>query len=1053
MPETATAAPPGAETTVDPLQVGADRRRVNDRMDNRTRVRAAKAGLAEPHHVDPRHTEHKGSRQRPHRRGAYPRPGISDEDSITVSRAPLVHEVTTGESVKFNRRPHESPFLRLPFEDRRRPEKGQEVTISGEIVHKHVDFLNTYIARLNGLTKIDAPPGTGAANMLEHLMAQPGFFADKALLDKLSIAPTPNNREVVEPAKIREFLSNGEAWAETELAMERFALMSEMGLGIETTINHKLYNRQSDDRLVNRATISEEDLKTLRGLIKTGISNSASTIGAIGYMIGGRGKTEYDFQFKKAVLAEMRNNASREDKALLFAFTGVDINRLDANGNPLHGGTTNVQNVERSITNVNDARRDLYTTLGLSEPPTNRWATKRRDVYRGRDIRTLQEFIYLEAQGRLNQGGNRPEGSQFAADRLVAREYGLLYDAAPTANESDRLHLMDQAIQRVRTRYAQDRVEREEAQREESRQEASLSAIKEKRKQMESGEFRKHRKEEQERRRDKAKEARDAAEVRRTELLEGEGSVGKTDAKVRSVETALSDLGVDVTGDISTAIETRIGILRNDIQDALTVAPVAGGDSLEDLVNQRSGAIEAAQNAIRDRWENAVRAAAAGAARGATINIPYPDADINAQEARINKAYEARIAPLELQYNNLRQQLADLTTRRSEYQQAVNEDFSATLTLAYAGGERDKLQNALDSHGRLLGSVVTLPGLAAANLTEDNINNLPAQVLVDALRTAPGGAVGADDAERLRWVYQAKAQERQRRAPLPGYQQNSITRLNTLPAPYAFSRDDILIRRPGDIIQVLRDRYEAGGLPTDPNLPISPANPALGPLAVADALTRAQADVRAARLGISRQLRELEETQLTAEAEHQRLIEADASAQIRNLENVEGLKAQAEVIEGVMAGQGETLSAARMLADVPRTGPGSMDDRLATLAEAAIINNADVRLTQAERDSGLPEGARRIYGFLFPGWEDAPNRQELFEAFRVALPPDRMAEMLNDDLGLGAAPGAPIADIFTRFYDSVTGAVGAPAPRPNQADMLLLARDMINYVRAVGGAI
>jgi hypothetical protein len=1051
------------ETTArNPLDAAAVRDRATGRSGRPiTPSEARSAGLDAPRNpLDKRTVQRRNSRQVPVRYASPALPEITDDESVIVSRSSLVHGVSTGESVKHDRQTRESPtrLLGLPVEDRRRLELGEDILIPAEVVREHVDFLTGYVQRWNSLASQDAPGGPGNGNMLDHVLQNPAFYADKVLLDRLSVIKSGNVRGVVDASDIRQFLTVSDSWGETELAMERFTLMAEMGLGMETTINHKIYNRQSDDSLHHRQTIRDEDLDMLRSMTKTGISNSLTAIGAIGYFLGGRGKTEYDFRYRAEIVKALQKppaagGMSVEDRAVLFAFTGVELENFNATGNvaePLNGSTTHAQDVEVAVTQAYNARKNLFVTLGLGETPTSGWFTKFRDLDRTRDIRTLHEFIYADAQGyERGQGGRRPEGTQFVADVRVMREYSRLLREAPppppltstTALELQRLQFMGEALTIVRNRFAQDRVEVEMRQKEEKRDEESLQALDEKRTAMDSGEFRSSRIEAQRKRGESAKTAREAAEARRTKMFDEEGSIGKADTKAQALASKLNRLGVDTTGDIQAAFLARQGQIQLDINTQVGV--------LNGLLNNQRIEQQAALGAARLNYNAMVAGLPAG-----VRNIPPFDGAIGEKDA-VAERWKPMIEPVQAEIARFNQEIITLRERNEEYRSAVDDQFGAVLSLAYADRERDKLANALDARTRLTAAVVTLPGAAAAvALLPGDITDRSAQVLVDALRTAVP-PVGADDAERLRWVLQAKAQVQLDNAPLPTYQQNAVDRLGTLPPPNNFSRDVLTIRDPNEVITVLSELYEAGGLPTDPNLPIGLGNPALPALAPNVALDRARAEVLAARLGVSRQLRELTDSRLGAEIDNYTATERNAQEQSTNLENLEIPKAQVDVAGAVLrrVADGSLLSDARSIADIPRAGPNTPEDRLVNdLGNVGVINAADTRITQAERDSGLQQGVLEWYAFLYPGYQDATNRQELFEGFRQDLPPQRLADIIYTELGMtGIARTNPnfVRLVLTRFRNRSRVA----GTRPTQAEMIRVVRASTANIRSAGAAV
>src|SRR6185437_3771513 len=211
------------ERTKDPLANPQNKRAVIGAEPTPQHVRRASVrGHSLPYHEDSRAGLDRGTKQYQQRRAAAVEPIDSDADAITVQRAPLVHEVVTGESVKHNKRVKEGAFPGL--EDRRQLETGLEVTIPGEVTHKFITFLTTYAGRWNYLATIDAPAGQ-PGTMYDYLLAQPEMEADKALLEKISVRITDNAREIASPDEIKEFLQSGNAWAETVMAMERFELV------------------------------------------------------------------------------------------------------------------------------------------------------------------------------------------------------------------------------------------------------------------------------------------------------------------------------------------------------------------------------------------------------------------------------------------------------------------------------------------------------------------------------------------------------------------------------------------------------------------------------------------------------------------------------------------------------------------------------------------------------------------------------------------------------------------------------------------------------------
>jgi hypothetical protein len=816
---------------------------------------------------DPRNEQHAGSVTIPTREQAAPSPEIAQDEAIVVSRSKLVQGVPTGESMRHNKMIRESPakWLGLPIEDRRRLETGEDVMIQPEVVRKTTTFLTNYVERWNDLAKLPAPnmgPNT-APNMLEHLLRDPAYLADKALLDRLSKPISPNLRETVSAEEMRQFLTSSESWGEVMLAIERFTLLAEMGNGIETTVKHKLYNRQPDDSMSHRKIEWENDLKTLRGMIKSGVSRSLTTVGALAYALGGgSGETDFDIRYRAAIVDALKQppdpadpenfGMSVEDRAVLFAFTGVDMDNLGVNRNriePLNDSSTYAEDIRLDVAAAYALRKDVMVTLGLGEPATHGWFTKHKAVNRAGSVRTLHEFIYLYAQGyERDQGGRRPEGLRFVTDVRVMQEYTrLCRTVGGTLTEMQRLQFMGDAITHVRNRYAQDRLEVEMSQRQEQQADDSLDALDAKRTAMDSGEFRKERADRALDRKNKAKTAGEGAEARRTSLREAEGSVGKADEKVQNLASILSRMGVDTAGDIEAAFQTRVVGLQVDI--------TAQTGILNGRLNLRQVQQQAAVTAARVAYNAMVAGLPA-----ATKSVPPFDGGVADKDA-VTERWQPIIEADQAELNRLTQELTNLRTRYEEYRTAADGQFEATLSLAYADGERNKLENAVNARTTLTASVVTLPGAAgAAALTPADITDRSAQVLVDALRGA-APPIGADDAERLRWVLQAKAQVQQDNAPLPVYQQDAVNRLENLPAPNNFSRDVLMIRDPNEVINVLRELYEAGGLPDDPLVPLGPFLAALPP---ADALARARTEVLSARIGVSRQLRELVDARLTA---------------------------------------------------------------------------------------------------------------------------------------------------------------------------------------------
>jgi hypothetical protein len=154
---------------------------------------------------------------------------------------------------------------------------------------------------------------------------------------------------------------------------------------------------------------------------------------------------------------------------------------------------------------------------------------------------------------------------------------------------------------------------------------------------------------------------------------------------------------------------------------------------------------------------------------------------------------------------------------------------------------------------------------------------------------------------------------------------------------------------------------------------------------------------------------------------------------------------------------GSLLSNTMALVNIPRAGVGTAEDHLVTeLGNVTAIVNTDPRLTDPERTSGYAQGLLEWYAFLYPGYKNAINREELFQGFMQDLPPRRLAQIISTELGFTGIPAGGtdqdyVARVLTRFRNRSRGAL--TRPRPTQAEMIRITRAMTTQIREAGAAV
>lgn len=911
---------------------------------------AADNAREKPHAVDLRDRGHRSGRRHPVSR---PQSALGQEiGSVTLKRSELVHGATTGAPAEFK--------TRFPMpEDRVRAEQGTEVVIKAETVKEYTTFLNSYVADLADMANQPDPSGA-AANALEAFL-QPDLNVPAGdvrqrqsrkllvdlLTDKIADETGRTITRRVNEGKIKDYLlkqgdQQGRHWALVTMLMEEDGVWTQAAGGIDALVRSHKFNKQKNDPLTGRKrrTIHDE-ISNPRRLGRTALSVTETAVAGAAWWLFGRGRQEFKFESENDLLQQMKNFASPAERLYLRIKTGIDLDRINADGTYTQGYEPNPEAIYTKLDNIYTTRNDFLKQFGFDE------RSGPFGVDRSNRIRLPGEFI----PAYRGNHHRHPEGLPMRYSMEVMYEYGEMPNPDPTTLTDDReanYVRLSLAYEKVMTRYMQQDIALQQAAEHVERQQGTVSALKTKREKMNTPEnFREEQRAIHLKAKEKAQKGKREAEENKKTLQEGAGSLDEADNAVKEIENKLSsgEFGVVLTDDVDSAVTSRITQLKADRNQAHI-----------DLVAQLSNhavAVRQAADPYRQSWQAAITSLAGAKTIGTTPDL---NATILAITKPIDAQYAVVTAPLQSNYDKLSKQVADLEAEYKAYQNAIY--ARDEITLRITAREPGQLQSATDAYNTF---TVTLPG------TSDEVRDLPVDTLVERLTTAN---IGNTPEERQRLVLQAKAQEEINRiAQIPAYQQDAITVFGGLTPPIV--PDEILRMSKDELFIILRGYHVAAGT-TNPD-------------------ETARLEVRAARQGLSSRLRALVESKFTQEITYYDAIIKTADTQLESLTDLEPQKAELDVALRIVGDQLETYERASMLAD-------DNDAVQRLIGGPTTIDPTDATFTQIERDAGYPREVLEWYQLLDTEYIRQENRDSAFRALQRLLPPQRLAALVNQHL-------------------------------------------------------
>ncbi len=867
-----------------------------------------------------------------------------DFSDVTVPRGEVAYGSGTGDKVEFTR----------GYDLRRQRTGERTTTIESETVRKNFDFLCNYVSRL------------GDDKDIEAILQDPARQTDKLLMDKLSkVVLGPDSRptkRTVDMDKVYEHLQSSDGMISTTMLLEEENLLITLGAGMTERLQHQFSRGQKDQQRSGKAAV--DIVPTIPGLAKKTLNQALLGLVSAGYVAVGTGKSKLEFKSDDELLYAVVDETKKDPQKLAYlrARTGIDLSGVNATKTVTGSPTItfepwynpDLDSLKARATNALSLRAENLEQLGFDKP-----ARVGGLVPRHRQIRFAEEFIFDEGKDRWHGISMPPDYSSRRPTRAedlpvgytgeILNRYGELSAAhAPGASRYERLNDMAQARSEVLARYLQRGEAERRAVADGVKEGKVIDILKEKQKRMKEkpDDFRAEQRTKLIDKKTKAEAAKAAAEAKRAELLGGPDALGDRTKAVRALEESLTsdEFGVEISDDMEQAIKERRDALQREVRNALV--------PLKRSLQERFNEAKEAETRVLTGFKDAMDKIPTGVK---SVNVASPADSITAALSSVEARFNPLLAPLQVKYDRLAQQLEALEAKNIEYQRAVSGEKGALLEVRAKEPEMiKKSQDAVDTF--LGGGTPLLPSI-------DDIRTNSIQDLVNMQTT------GTPE-EKLEIALNAKAQEEAvRTTPIPKYQEDVLNDLNAMTPP--ITRDYVLRLDPSDLYTILEAHY-------------APSK---------DAKEKARKGAKAAFKGASTRLRALAEAQATQEVGYYEGTINTTDDEIKKLsdfkEKEPEVAAAVTILENVTdKGEDGTLSRVYEMAKDPQ--------KVADLISAAPVTAADSGFSQAEIDLGTERYIIEWYRVLFPQYmEDPENRDEMFNAITRILPPAELNNFLN----------------------------------------------------------
>jgi hypothetical protein len=879
---------------------------------------------------------------------------------ITILRKEVVRGATTGEAINVDRRG-------FAPNERAQPSPDRAITINADTVQQYAMGLETLVETYGHMAHEDSPDPK-YRNKLEYVLSDPSKKSEKLLIDAIAGTPTLDSKGTpsgvsANPAKVMEILQTGEGWSAATIAMERFAIMAQLGEGVRSKLNMQYYREHFGENPngKSRTFIMDQD-PTARRIAHEVYSKAATVAGAGLYWAVGSGRETLDLPQDIGMIMSLKQDLidkptdspeekarKGKDRAYFSGVLGIDLDKIRITGGGKdvqiraeHGAfrQDNVA-IDRTIAQFTNARNSFLEQLAVDENPTRIDGWKK--INRSRKIRSQGELEALPMEYKA----------------LVKAE--LVSNGSSYGTEYRRLRQIADAEGKVMAGILQRRSEQELV----KKDAGEIGEIQRKRDLLASNpdEYFKQQKEEADKKKEEATNARAEAQARKDALSNGPDSPMARRAAIVAKEQALQREGVSFVGDVDANAKLKIKELEERIKTARASKIDAEGELQGVLVeyNNRIMDLIANQNAAVNNMADAVRSRNTnnGNIGNVNINTINPDQFRQMMDAIGRVSHQSEIDEWNEELTTAKVELDRVRAAYREYEQVQAEEGNLILGIAVKenGDLLYRTDNALDD-------------FIDAGVSDDDIRDLPADELAKQL--LPAGADEKEQAKALQKALSAKAEyaalQDEIASPLPLGQVEAL--MNVVNA--GITEDDLVTRGTRE----LTERLVTAGMPED----------------------EIDHNLQEARLAAGRMFMTRFTGRIDQEVEYyDGVIEAQDDT-LKEIGDPKTLLAEYDVAIGIMKDSGGVYSRFNALLD-----PGKKAERDALLDGNAIASD-DESYSEAERSKGVSRGYVEAFHRLYPGAKLAPNRNDMFEGFYRAVPPKKLAELYFGSYGLVTIP-------------------------------------------------
>ncbi len=847
--------------------------------------------------------------------------------------------------------------------------ESQWVTMKERTVNQYKTYLANYMKNLQEFSE-----GLG-----RNILDRPGHEHEKLLLQLLG-DEDPAERE----RKIAAFLESPEGWMLTTMVIEHQAALKLYALGLYAATEEinpepsvpekeKIYTGhgigkgreiwidkirpQLKKAALGGATVVAGGgigiLTSLRtGNLDWGASSAAAIIGTTAGMKGlidaMRKGEVIDLKQSKDALLTMKGDPNTV--LYMRKMYGIDLDDFEVTHGKikLRSGilsSTRIDGLKKEAIQALYTRWNFYENLGIPR----------------KDIDLLPEqFIFKYAQGET------PEQTDVRMQQRL-REIVDPHSMNPR-NVQENLRRLNRARSQVMTEVIKDYIKRQEAAPDYARPIASLrskkatyegSAIKEQLTQAEREEIADLEKEKEEIR----------AERERFQ------SVDQKRQQLKEIEENLRELGLALPDspfihEVNTAVDAEVDRLENELINPNTTPPSGLKVQLEKLLGEKSQYI--ADTADREISAHIASLGGRGNIPRETLNDIFRRA-----EERAAELFEKRINRIQAEINDIEKTIKDLTEEKEKYRTKRQElTREERMVVVYAPKELNEIYAAYN--------FIINPPAGGATISEADLASLSRDELVARLidPAGPYHMAYGTDAEKAavhELIFRAKA--------------------------------------------VRKGEETEWDYPSHPNQIRAFAEITAGPLRANDLLTKSDTELRAIlrtdaaydawRGRIRRGGRTIEEELAMAKAEAIRKMiifyEAKLDAQIEDIDRrIEALNEKIESVDGFEQEKAIINTALDLLerqsvlfTAIKEIGDLDKSDKYFDLSRVRVD---DPTYTQSERNltvggQQIEKGYYAIMDLLFD-YQQRPDREEYFKIISSVLPPDKLAQLLNEGLNL-----------------------------------------------------